>query len=151
MAWKNLSNPPVLTPQDDVVLRLGTVGVHDAGGNVGKVTGFEQSPFLVAVAMLEKDADRALADKEDFVDVGVLVAQDAIALGLPAGENVELALGLVGAEQHGDERVVQLGVLALAVLEEVGLGSSGENSAPARLLPGPQSSNVIVCSSLDYA
>jgi hypothetical protein len=61
---------------------------------------------------------------------------DDVAGGGLAGDDAELAIGLVAAEQHREQVAEELRVLALAAAEEESIRAAREQAFPPRTLRG---------------
>nr|WP_285785104.1 hypothetical protein [Microbispora sp. NBRC 16548] len=117
-------------------LLLDLVGVRQPGRDEAEVAGGQQPRRLRPFAVLDVDAHLALHHVEGLVGVLMGVCRDEPALRRVHREDPELAVGLVAAEQHGEQVGEQHRVLALAAPEEERLGGARQDSLPPRAALG---------------
>src|ERR1700734_2570315 len=112
------------------------VGVGQAGGHEAKVARAERTRGLLARPVLDENAYLPVEDVERLVRARVGVGRDDVAGGGLAGDDAELAIGLVAAEQHREQVAEELRVLALAAAEEESIRAAREQAFPLRTLRG---------------
>jgi hypothetical protein len=86
----------------------------------------------LAVGQLHEDPDLAVDDEERLMGVGVRVGGDDVADRTRRGEDAELTIGLIAAQQDREGVSEELRVLALALGEEVGLRLAGQQARSGR-------------------